>query len=166
MKTTIKVFITFLVMLSSLTIVSCKDDEDNSTPGIVGAWAADPHELEENNPILVAPYVWYKKDGSLVAVDVFSDPENKEKVNYEFSDTGKWSVSGEYVTQTTNYQWEDPNDFDTDVARFSVKGDILTMTAEDDEGIITLQLKRISENQMQEVYNDAKDYYHTLYPNK
>ena len=167
MKTTFKILFTLLVMFSSLILVSCKDDDDdNSTPSIVGAWAADPFQFEENNPLLVAPHVWYKKDGSLIVVDVFTDPKDKEKVNYEYSDAGKWSVSGESITQTTNYQWDDPNEFDTDVARFSINGSVMTVTFEDVEGINTIQLKRIKEEKMQEVYNAAKDYYHKLNPNK
>jgi hypothetical protein len=75
-------------------------------------------------------------------------------------------VKGDYVTQTTNFQWDDPEEFDTDIIRFEVKGDILILTVEYAGIVRSIQLKRIKEDKMQEVYSAAKEYYHNLYPNK
>jgi hypothetical protein len=75
-------------------------------------------------------------------------------------------VNGDVFNQTTNYQWDDPTKFDTDTGRFEVKGDILIITAEYAGIVRSIQLKRIKEDKMQEVYSAAKEYHHKLYPNK
>jgi len=166
MKTFFKVIFTLFVMFSSLSLVSCKDDDEDKDPTIVGAWVTEALPFEEDNTTLLTSYLWYKKDGSFIEVDVFTDPENKQHISYEHSDTGKWTVKGDYVTQTTNFQWDDPEEFDTDIIRFEVKGDILILTAEYADIVRSFQLKRIKEDKMQEVYSAAKEYYHNLYPNK
>ena len=173
MKTFFKVIITLFVMFSSLSLVSCKDDDEDKNPAIVGTWVSEvlpvymDASLQETEPNLeVIFYFWYKKDGSFVAVDIVTDTENKQHISYEHSDTGKWTVKGDYVTQTTNFQWDDPEEFDTDIIRFEVKGDILILTAEYAGIVRSFQLKRIKEDKMQEVYSAAKEYYHKLYPNK
>ena len=172
MKTTFKVIITLFVMFSSLSLVSCKDDDEDKDPAIVGTWVSEvlpvymDASLQETEPNLEAiSYFWYKKDGSFIAVDIVTDTETNNS-EYYFSDTGKWSVNGDVVTQTTNYQWDDPTKFDTDTGRFEVKGDILIITAEYAGIVRSIQLKRIKEDKMQEVYSAAKEYHHKLYPNK
>ena len=166
MKTFFKVFFTLVMMFSSLSLVSCKDDDEEKDPTIVGAWVTEALLFEEGNSDLITVHLWYKSDGSFIEVDVFTDPENPQHISYEHSDTGKWTVNGDYVTQTTNFQWDDPEKFDTDIVRYDVKGDILILTAEYGSIVRSFQLKRINEDKMQEVYSAAKEYYHKLYPNK
>ncbi|MBR5715724.1 MAG: hypothetical protein IKX59_03995 [Bacteroidales bacterium] len=166
MKTIVKVFFTLFVMTSSLMLISCKDEDEDKSPAIVGAWVTEPFLFEEDNPDLMTSYLWYKSDGSFIEVDVIYDPENPNRLSYEHSDTGKWTVDGDYITQTYNFQWDDPEEFDTDIVRFDVKGDILILSVEYAGIYKSIQLKRIKEDKMQEVYNAAKEYYHKLYPNK
>ena len=88
MKTFFKVIFTLFVMFSSLSLVSCKDDDEDKNPAIVGAWVTEALPFEEDNTTLLTSYLWYKKDGSFIEVDVFTDPENKQHISYEHSDTG------------------------------------------------------------------------------
>ena len=165
MKTVIKIFFTLFVMFSSLSLVSCKDDDDKN-PTIVGAWVSEPFLFEEDNPDLMTTYMWFKSDGFFIEVDVICNPENPNLLSYEHSDRGRWMVNGDYVTLSTNFQWDDPEKFDTDIVRFDVKGDVLILSGEYMGVVKSFQLKRIKEDKMQEVYNAAKEYYHKLYPNK
>ena len=162
MKTLIKTFSLLTLSLLGLAFVSCKDKDDNEESLIVGAWQTGSRPLDEIEITHeVVTYLWYKKDGSFIYVDVITDTKDDRYLSYEFSDTGKWSVNGEYVTQSTNFQWDDPDRFDTDVLHFDVNGDILTLsidyTSVDRQ---TIQLKRITEERMQDLYNAAKVYYH------
>jgi len=172
MKTLFKTISLFALLLPGLVFVSCKDDDDEKT-SIVGTWVSEvlpvymDASLQETEPDLEAiSYYWYKKDGSFIAVDVVTDTDTNNS-EYYFSDTGKWSVNGDVVTQTTNYQWDDPTRFDTDVAQFRVNGNILNFTVRMENGnVLSAQFTRITEEKMQEAYDTAQKYYHKLYPNK
>ena len=41
MKTFFKVIFTLFVMFSSLSLVSCKDDDEDKNPAIVGTWVSE-----------------------------------------------------------------------------------------------------------------------------
>ena len=167
MKTMIKFLSLTIVLLASLMVISCKDKDDDEEASIVGVWQTEARpidEIEITNEVVT--YCWYKKDGSFIYLDVITHTKDG-RISYEFSDTGKWTVNGEYITQTYNFQWDDPEEFDTDVLHFDIKGDILTLSIDyASVDMRSVQLKRTTEEKVQKLYTEAKEYYHKLYPNK
>ena len=169
MNTFLSKFSLFVMLLSCMMFIACGDDDDDVVEtSIVGAWKSETlpfYETEEdeqnsNASGTVNTYFWYKEDGQFVEVDVISD---KEHAYYEISEHGKWSVAGDRVTQTTNFEeeWEAQHSiasqYDTQIIQFSIDGNDMLMTYQDENGkSMSCHFKKISQSEMEGVVSSAK----------
>ena len=148
--------ILFVMLLSSLVLVSCgsDDDEIDEAKSIVGVWVSDPVQVLDGAYVSEATaYLWFKPDGSFVEVDVIS---GDERTYYELSETGKWSVENDKLTFTTNFDPIIQKEYDTTTFIYRITGNTMkvTYTSEGETGTITLH--KSTEEKMQQIIAKAK----------
>lgn len=148
--------ILFVMLLSSLVLVSCgsDDDEIDEAKSIVGVWVSDPVQVLDGEYVSEATaYLWFKPDGSFVEVDVIS---GDERTYYELSETGKWSVENDKLTFTTNFDPTIQKDYDTTTFIYRITGNTMkvTYTSEGETGTITLH--KSTEEKMHQIISKAR----------
>ena len=148
--------ILFVMLLSSLVLVSCgsDDDEIDEAKSIVGVWVSDPVQVLDGEYVSEATaYLWFKPDGTFVEVDVIS---GDERTYYELSETGKWSVENDKLTFTTNFDPIIQKEYDTTTFIYRITGNTMkvTYTSEGETGTITLH--KSTEEKMQQINSKAK----------
>ena len=162
MNSMLKNILLFIMALASLMIVSCSENDDNNTneeTSITGVWVSEPHPIYYDDApmpgVNAVAYLWYKEGGAFVEADVITDTLNKETY-IELSENGRWSVENDVVTQTTNFDENSSDEFDTEVLKFKISGNTLYMTYTDEGKEITTQLQRSTVEKMQEIIAAAK----------
>jgi len=162
MNSMLKNILLFIMALASLMIVSCSENDDNNTNedlSIKGVWVSEAHPIYYNDEPMPGvngvAYLWYKEGGAFVEADVITDTPNS-KTYIELSENGRWSVENDVVTQTTNFDENSSDEFDTEVLKFKISGNTLYMTYTDEGKEITTQLQRSTVEKMQEIIAAAK----------
>lgn len=137
--------------------VACNDDDpknDEKDPTLVGVWVSDKMPLSFEDEVIgdAIAYCWYQKNGKFVEADcIYEDGEEY----IELSENGTWKVENGILTQTTNF--EDDDVFDTFVfSQFSIKGNSLFLTFNEDGEMTTAELKRSTVEVMQNIIEAAK----------
>lgn len=158
-----KLFKTSLYLIMGLVcsiFVACNDDDsknDDKDSTIVGVWVSDKMPLyDEKGDVIgdAVAYMWYQQSGKFVEADCLMSSETGHKW-IELSENGTWSIKNGTVTQTTNFN--DDEDFDTDVYKFKIKGNSLFFTYDKDGTEITSELKRSTVEVIQNIIDTKKN---------
>ena len=107
----------FLVLaflaVSTVSLVSCKDDDDDKADvqkSLLGVWVCEESlPFYEEGEIVGSSklYFQFNADGSLIEKDVITEKESGR--TYTMTNTyGKWAVNGDKLTLTTSF-WEFDN---------------------------------------------------------
>lgn len=105
-----------LMALVSVGFASCGDDDEPKDSSIVGTWIQYNIDGIESSTIMIQ----FTKNGIYHEVDTHLEDEHV--VSYVYK--GKYTVSGNKLTVTYNYHYED----ETVNCTYQVKGDQLTIT--------------------------------------
>lgn len=154
----------FLIVLSGCILVSCHDDDNDDTgkASIVGAWVSEtlPFYEEENVPSTTTDcvcYFWFKENGTFVELDVITNHQRNHTYT-ELSENGKWSVNGDYITWSTNFDiHEDPESSNTETFRFRISGNLLTIFYPKNGEEKNAKFQRTTIEKIQEVVSAAKN---------
>ena len=174
MNNLLRFFYLSIMVLSSVVLVSCGDDDDDddyvNNSSIVGVWKSETRPFVESEDETVVfsgsvyAYFWYKENGSFVEVDVITENESEESIYY-VSEKGKWSVKGNTVTQTTNFEegFGSDDEFDTDTFEFKINGNTMLVTYKDEEiGEVSVSFQRVTEGEVQDFILKAKRQHHLI----
>ena len=162
MKTLSRSIIFAVVVLSCIILGSCSDDDnDNNSnvPSIVGVWVSYSNPYYENG--VISPthdctgYFWFKENGTFVEADVITNHQT-DYTWIELSENGKWSVNGDHVSWTANFEDDDPQNFYTDTYKYKVSGNTLYLTYEDDGKELTGKAQRTTEEAIQDVISEKR----------
>ena len=146
---------------------SCSNDDDNNgkkdAATLIGVWESTPQPVFDDDDkyipdVTSVAYLWYQADGIFVEADVITDitdPEHARRY-VELSEHGTWTVEGDTVTPTTDFDPMDDVPFDTQSFHFDVTSTTLTLSLTSESRQYSWQLQRTTVEKMQEIIASAQ----------
>lgn len=153
-----------VIALSSVILVSCGDDDNDNSKNkstIVGTWESETLPFYNDLNVLsttstFVTYLWFKENGTFVEADVITDRERNHTYT-ELSEKGKWSVKGDSITWSANFDlYDDPDASYTETCKFRVSGNMLQLSAMRNGEEKSMRLQRTTVEKMQEIISTAK----------